>query len=352
MAGLGRCRRNTFLRGPLGASIATLGLTCAGTFKAQAANFTCSWNDATANWTTVADWSNCNGTDPNNVGGNTYDVTISTGDPTLTNRGYNRVCDDQQPGAWTLSGPGANATLTGSVTNSGTVLLEGTAALTVSSGFTNSGTLDVDTPTFDGGGSLTIGGTLANTGTTQIGNTGLGVATTATLGGLTNPSGASFEVFGSSSHPATLAFSSGGTGFTSNGGTFLLSDTTPLTLPGPFTNSGTFVLEGTAALTVSSGSTNSGTLDVDTPTFDGGGSLTIGGTLANTGSAQIGNGGLSAPTVATLGGLTNANTPERSACSAAAAIRRSSASQPVQRIIPVIWRYTRTSRSPPPPGSI
>jgi hypothetical protein len=84
LAGLGRCRRNTFLRGPLGASIATLGLTCAGTFNAQAANFTCSWNDATANWTTVADWSNCNGTDPNNVGGNTYDVTISTGDPTLT----------------------------------------------------------------------------------------------------------------------------------------------------------------------------------------------------------------------------------------------------------------------------
>jgi hypothetical protein len=195
--------------------------------------------------------------------------------------------------------------LTGSVTNSGTVLLEGTAALTVSSGFTNSGTLDVDTPTFDGGGSLTIGGTLANTGTTQIGNTGLGVATTATLGGLTNPSGASFEVFGSSSHPATLAFSSGGTGFTSNGGTFLLSDTTPLTLPGPFTNSGTFVLEGTAALTVSSGFTNSGTLDVDTPTFDGGGSLTIGGTLANTGTTQIGNTGLGPATTATLGGLTN-----------------------------------------------
>ena len=63
--------------------------------------------------------------------------------------------------------------MTGSVTNSGTVLLEGTAALTVSSGFTNSGTLDVDTPTFDGGGSLTIGGTLANTGSAQIGNGGL-----------------------------------------------------------------------------------------------------------------------------------------------------------------------------------
>jgi len=123
LAGLGRCRRNTFLRGPLGASIATLGLTCAGTFNAQAANFTCSWNDATANWTTVADWSNCNGTDPNNVGGNTYDVTISTGDPTLTTAVTIGSVTINSPGAWTLSGSGAAAALTGTLTNSGTVAL-------------------------------------------------------------------------------------------------------------------------------------------------------------------------------------------------------------------------------------
>ena len=123
LAGLGRCRRNTFLRGPLGASIATLGLTCAGTFNARAANFTCSWNDATANWTTVADWSNCNGTDPNNVGGNTYDVTISTGDPTLTTAVTIGSVTINSPGAWTLSGSGAAAALTGTLTNSGTVAL-------------------------------------------------------------------------------------------------------------------------------------------------------------------------------------------------------------------------------------
>jgi hypothetical protein len=64
--------------------IAAFGLICFAIGAADAANFTCSWNDATANWTTVADWSNCNGTDPNNGGGNTYDATISTGDPTLT----------------------------------------------------------------------------------------------------------------------------------------------------------------------------------------------------------------------------------------------------------------------------
>ncbi|HEY1431044.1 MAG TPA: hypothetical protein VGF39_05350, partial [Stellaceae bacterium] len=301
-------RGTAFLRTLLGAAIATFGLICADAPAADAANFTCSWNDATANWTTVADWSSCNGTDPNNVGGNTYDVTISQGDPTLTTAVTIGSVTINSPGAWTLSGSGASATLTGTLTNGGTVALGGTAGLTVSNGVTNSGTLDVDANTFDGGGSLTVGGTLANTGAVQIGNGNLGAATTATLGGLTNPSGASFEVFGSASHPATLAFSSGGSGFTSNGGTFVLSDTTPLTLPGPFTNSGTVALDGTAGLTVSSGFTNSATLDVDANTFDGGGSLTVGGTLANTGAVQIGNGNLGAATTATLGGLTNQST--------------------------------------------
>ena len=84
-----------------------------------------------------------------------------------------------------------------------------------------------------------------------------------TLGGLTNASGASFAVEGSASHAATLAFSSGGTGFTSNGGSFELAYTAPLTLTTAFTNSGTVRLHGTAALTVSGGFTNSGTMDVD-----------------------------------------------------------------------------------------
>ena len=51
---------------------------------AQAANFSCSWTDAGDNWTTTADWSNCNGAFPDNGSGNTYDATISTGSPTLT----------------------------------------------------------------------------------------------------------------------------------------------------------------------------------------------------------------------------------------------------------------------------
>src|SRR6516162_6070735 len=149
LAGPARCRRNTFLRGPLGASIGTLGLTCAGTFNAQAANFTCSWNDATANWTTVADWSNCNGTDPNNVGGNTYDVTISQGDPTLTTA--------VTIGSVTINSPGACSTT-------------GTGAATLTGNLTNGGALDVDVGSGDGGGNLPVGGTLANTKTVQMGD--------------------------------------------------------------------------------------------------------------------------------------------------------------------------------------
>ena len=115
-----------------------MGLTCAGTLNARAANFTCSWNDATANWTTVADWSNCNGTDPNNVGGNTYDVTISQGDPTLTTAVTIGSVTVNSPGAWTITGAGASATLTGNLTNTGTVALSNggivTAARSISPG--------------------------------------------------------------------------------------------------------------------------------------------------------------------------------------------------------------------------
>lgn len=169
LAGLGRSRRNTFLRGLLGASIATFGLTCAGTFNAQAANFTCSWNYATANWTTAADWSNCNGTDPNNSGGNTYDVIISTGDPTLTTSITSGSVTINSPGAWSLSGSGANATLTGTLTTSGDLELHQSVFLSTGGGLSNSGALNLDTNHLEGGSSLAIGGTLNNSTTINVG---------------------------------------------------------------------------------------------------------------------------------------------------------------------------------------
>ena len=53
---------------------------------------------------------------------------------------------------------------------------------------------------------------------------------------------------------------------------------------GEITSKGTLALDGTAVLSVTGGVTNSGTLDVDVFGGDGGASLTIAGTLANTGT--------------------------------------------------------------------
>ena len=96
-------------RGLSRASLGALGLICAGGPAAYAANFTCSWNDATANWTTVADWSNCNGTFPNNSAGNTFDATIAQGNPTLTTTITIGSVTITSPGAWTLTGASAAA---------------------------------------------------------------------------------------------------------------------------------------------------------------------------------------------------------------------------------------------------
>ena len=64
----------------------------------------------------MADWSNCNSTFPNNGGGNTFDATISQGNPTLDDDYHNRVGDDYHPGTWTTSSTGG-AALTGDATN-------------------------------------------------------------------------------------------------------------------------------------------------------------------------------------------------------------------------------------------
>ena len=300
----------------LPAVLALFAFLCASGPAAHA-QFTCSWTDASDNWTTTGDWSGCNGTFPNNGGGNTYDVTISNGEPALTTAVTIGSVTITSPGSWTINGPAGSATLTGSVTNSGTAGLHDSAALTVDGGFGNSGTLEVDNGfseapvTGEGGSSLTITGTLANTGTVQVGNPNLSAPTTVTIAGLTNPAGASFALEGSASHAADLVFSGGGSGFTSNGGNFELTYASPLTLSAALTNSGTFGVHQNTTLGVDGGFGNSGTLEVDNGfseapvTGEGGSSLTITGTLANTGTVQVGNPNLSAPTTVTLGGLTN-----------------------------------------------
>ena len=204
----------------------------------------------------------------------------------------------------------APLTLNNAFTNSGNFQLHNGSTLTVMGDFGNSSSLLLDGGGNEGGSSLTITGTLNNTGGVQVGpnNQTLGAADTITLGGLTNASKASFFVYGSASHQATLAFS-GGTGFSSNAGDFELYHAAPLTLNNAFTNSGNFQLHNGSTLTVMGDFGNSSSLLLDGGGNEGGSSLTITGTLNNTGGVQVGpnNQTLGAADTITLGGLTNAS---------------------------------------------
>jgi hypothetical protein len=252
-----------------GSALAAVGLVCGGLSAAEAANFTCSWNDASANWTTAADWSNCNSTFPNNGGGNTYNATISTGDPTLTTAITIGSVTINSPGTWSTTGTGA-ATLTRNLTNAGV--------------------LDVDTGDGEGGGNLTMGGTLANTKTVQMGNgqfLNAGAANTMTLGALTNAHTGMISVFGSSANQAK---------FNVTGGTA--------------SNSGDLEIHENVAVTTAAGVnlTNNGTFNIDTGLGQGASTATIGGTLGNAATLNIGNTSLSAPTTVTAAAFTNSGT--------------------------------------------
>src|SRR5579872_7332830 len=281
---------------------------------------TYTWKGVNGDWSDSADWTGGPPAPPPNsssaevaLGGTgAYTVTIGSGEGftvasvSLSDVNAALAID----GSASLTVEGGAFTDDGTLALTGLLALTGTAELSVTSGFTNNGVLDLDIGGGDGGGSLTIGGTLANARTVQIGpnNATLGAATLVSLGGLTNASGASFQMYGSASHAETLHL--GSAGFTSNSGAFGLTDTA-LSLSSAFTNNatGTVGLAGTAELSVTSGFTNNGVLDLDIGGGDGGGSLTIGGTLANARTVQIGpnNATLGAATLVSLGGLTNAS---------------------------------------------
>jgi hypothetical protein len=172
------------------------------------------WAAASGNWTTAADW----------IGGV---VPGSTDDAVIDAAGSYTVAENASSTApikvhsITL-GAGAVLGITDVAGNQ--VGLGGVA---------NHGALDVDTGTGEGGGRLTIGGTLDNTGSVQIGpnNATLSAATTVTLGGLDNASGASFQVYGSASHAATLTVAglAGNSGAIDIDGGVLTVDTTKFT---------------------------------------------------------------------------------------------------------------------------
>jgi hypothetical protein len=184
---------------------------------ARAANFTCTWTDAGDNWTTTTDWSGCNSTFPNNGGGNTYDVSIPTGNPQLTSAvtiGNVTI----SPGNWTLTSSSASATLTGNLTNS-------------------SGDVYVDTGFADGGSTLSVGGTLTNAATVQVGTSSNNLSATATVSAANLVNSGTIDLIGSTTN-------------SSNQAVMNIAGAAPSTLTGGYTLSGAAVLDfGSGAIT-------------------------------------------------------------------------------------------------------
>ncbi len=169
----------------------------------------------------------------------------------------------------------SDSALSGLASNAGVLSLENGASLTTAVGFTNNATVDIDEFT-SGGSSLTIGGTLTNSSfdNIDIGNTNLTKATTVTAASIANS--------------GNLELSSG---------------------------------TAAAALKVTGAFGNTDFVEIDTGFGGGGGSsLTIGGTLTNGATFEVGNTSLSKATTVTAAGLANTGTIDLTGGTAAATL--------------------------------
>src|SRR5580704_661363 len=221
------------------------------------------------------------------------------------------------------------------------------ASLTTTRGINNVGTFVTNANS-----TVTVGGTLTNSGTTSIGNGngGLSASTTVTAAGLHNTGSlilqgnatsgttdqATLDITAAApttttgsirvSGDAMLEFASGGIKAIGTGASLELdgsqarvsigSGTTSTALSGLASNAGTLTMRGDtglgaggASVTTTTGFANAGILGVDSISFgDGGSTLTLGGTLTNSGAVSIGNTGLSAAATVTATGLDNSGT--------------------------------------------
>jgi hypothetical protein len=260
------------------------------------------WTDGSDNWNTPADWST------GSVPGSSSAVVISEGDPQVT----------------------ASIGTIASLTDSANLTFIDAGASSVTGAVTNSGTITLDENHDDGGSSLSIGGALTNDGYIQIGpsdnsltanstidaasvtnfiNTGLGtidiygsstaeatldvssvagLGATGTLYGSVNLSGDSLLEF-KSGQITTIATNSelslsGADAFVADAGK--LASNSALT--GLATNNGGLYLYNGAKVTTGALS-NTGTIRLDQNHANGGSSLTT-GALSNDGYIQIGPG--------------------------------------------------------------
>jgi Hint domain len=283
-------------------------------------------------------------------------TTIDEG-ASLSLNGPNAFLADTQPSVT------SNTALSGLATNAGTLSLEDTS-LTTTGDLDNTGTgvFYVDNSGYVtglfGGSAVTIGGTLANGGTVDIGSDNQNASTTVTAANLDNTgnlylygndaapptvlttldvaSAAGFGTAGeltgnvSISGDALLEFDAGGSITTIEAGASLslygpnafLADTQPSVtsdsaLTGLATNAGTLSLQDTSLTTTGDlDNTATGVFYVDDSEYVngvvGGSAVTIGGTLTNSGTVDIGGGDGFYPssnaTTVSIGGLYNTGT--------------------------------------------
>src|SRR5260370_103806 len=121
------------------------------------------WNNGTADWYTDPDWTGGLPGPGDEAAIPVGTVSLSAGDPGVTVDSI----EISGSGVLVIRDPGQTQTVTGEVSNAGT--------------------LAVDSGLFGGGGSsLAIGNTLSNSGTVNIGDINAGAATTVTATGLVN----------------------------------------------------------------------------------------------------------------------------------------------------------------------
>ncbi len=235
--------------------------------------------------------------------------------------------------------PSSNSALTKLAGNAGTLDLENGAVVATTVAFTNTGATEVDIRGGAGGSRLTIGGKLTNnaggSNGLKIGNTALSKATLVKAAGLSNTG--EIDLTGARSVQATLNITGAApltlTGIDKltndalleylSGAITAISSGAVLDLTGtgarvalaatPTSNSastklasdaGTLEIDAGALVTTTVGLSNTGFLGVDHQGVGGSG-LTIGGTLSNSATLDIGNGSLTQTTNVTAAALAN-----------------------------------------------
>ncbi len=231
------------------------------------------WNGSNADWTTPADWSG--GTLP----ASTDDAVINSGTATIgaTDAGITvkSVTLSGASASLVVADPGQTQTVTGNVSNAGT--------------------LDVDL-TGAGGSTLSIGGTLTNSASGAdgvfIGNAGITQATAVSIGGLANTG--TITIAGGFGHTPRVTLTLTGSGLA--GGTIDMNSFADLVVDGTLTLQGGTINGGTLTATAGGGVTDNafgGTLNGvtistgTTYTDSNGTTTTLEGTITNNGEISV-----------------------------------------------------------------